>query len=70
MPVILLRALYRGFVKFLLIRVLSLPLHPWSDSESDLFGIALGVEGQQAGEDLVADAEFRRLNKRSRWVAA
>jgi hypothetical protein len=31
------------------------PLHPRGDAEADFFGVALGVKGEQASEDLVAE---------------
>src|SRR5258708_5218934 len=39
----------------LLILVRPLALHPRRDAEADFFGVALGIEGEEAGEDFVAE---------------
>ena len=33
----------------------ALALHPGGDAEADFFGVAFGVEGEEAGEDFVAE---------------
>jgi hypothetical protein len=33
-------------------------LHPRGDAEADLFGVALGVEREEAGEDFVTDCPY------------
>src|SRR5271166_5581583 len=30
-------------------------LHPWGDTEEDFFGVAFSIEGEEAGEDFVAE---------------
>lgn len=42
-------------IRVVIVLVADLALHPRGDAEADFFGVALGVEREEAGEDLVAE---------------